>query len=242
MKVKQIRDPKTPKPKQFNSKIVLLGAGPASLSCATFLGRLGYDNITIYEKEDYLGGLRYLVIKICINKIVLLTNLFSASEIPQYRLPMSVVNFEIGLVQDLGVKIVPNRILSTQDLTVESVLADGAEAVFIGIGLPQPKPNPIFAGLTSEMGFYSSKSFLPNVSKSSKPGMCLCKSSASSELPKLSGTVIVLGAGDTAFDCATSALRCGAKKVFVVFRRGFSNIRAVPEEVCCKSYDVKNAE
>lgn len=50
-------------------------------------------------------------------------------------------------------------------------------------------------------------------------------------MPRLSGTVIVLGAGDTAFDCATSALRCGARKVFVVFRKGFTNIRAVPEEV-----------
>jgi dihydropyrimidine dehydrogenase (NADP+) len=50
-------------------------------------------------------------------------------------------------------------------------------------------------------------------------------------LPSLYGNVVVLGAGDTAFDCATSALRCGARKVFVVFRRGFTNIRAVPEEV-----------
>ena len=58
-------------------------------------------------------------------------------------------------------------------------------------------------------------------------GMCACKS----QLPALHGNVIVLGAGDTAFDCATSALRCGAKRVFVVFRKGFSNIRAVPEEV-----------
>ena len=58
-------------------------------------------------------------------------------------------------------------------------------------------------------------------------GMCACKSS----LPEVYGNVIVLGAGDTAFDCATSALRCGARKVFVVFRKGFSNIRAVPEEV-----------
>lgn len=57
--------------------------------------------------------------------------------------------------------------------------------------------------------------------------MCACKST----LPQLHGTVIVLGAGDTAFDCATSALRCGAKRVFVVFRKGFSNIRAVPEEM-----------
>ena len=57
--------------------------------------------------------------------------------------------------------------------------------------------------------------------------MCACKS----QLPKLSGNVIVLGAGDTAFDCCTSALRCGARRVFVVFRKGFTNIRAVPEEM-----------
>ena len=57
--------------------------------------------------------------------------------------------------------------------------------------------------------------------------MCGCKS----KLPELHGNVIVLGAGDTAFDCCTSALRCGAKRVFVVFRRGFTNIRAVPEEM-----------
>ena len=51
--------------------------------------------------------------------------------------------------------------------------------------------------------------------------------------------MVVLGAGDTAFDCATSALRCGAKKVFIVFRKGFTNIRAVPEEVrsCERSCD-----
>ena len=59
--------------------------------------------------------------------------------------------------------------------------------------------------------------------------MCSCKS----QLPKLHGNVIVLGAGDTAFDCATSALRCGAKRVYIVFRKGFTTIRAVPEEVCC---------
>lgn len=57
--------------------------------------------------------------------------------------------------------------------------------------------------------------------------MCGCKS----KLPELHGNVVVLGAGDTAFDCCTSALRCGAKRVFVAFRRGFTNIRAVPEEM-----------
>lgn len=57
--------------------------------------------------------------------------------------------------------------------------------------------------------------------------MCSCKA----QLPSLYGNVIVLGAGDTAFDCCTSALRCGARKVYVVFRKGFVNIRAVPEEM-----------
>lgn len=58
MGVRQTRDPKTPRPKKPDSKIALLGAGPASLSCATFLGRLGYDDITIFEKNDVVGGLR----------------------------------------------------------------------------------------------------------------------------------------------------------------------------------------
>ncbi|XP_056632746.1 dihydropyrimidine dehydrogenase [NADP(+)] [Diorhabda sublineata] len=211
MGIKQTRDPKTPDPKNFESKIVLLGAGPASLSCATFLGRLGYQNITIYEKNDVLGGL-------------------SASEIPQYRLPINVVNFEINLVLDLGVKVETGRSLSSKDLTIENLLKT-SKAIFIGIGLPQPKLDPVFENLTEKMGFYTSKSFLPKVSMASKenPSKCFCKQNIT--LPKLHGNVIVLGAGDTAFDCATSALRCGAKKVFVIFRRGFTNIRAVPEEV-----------
>lgn len=59
MGVKQTRDPKIVPPKQAESLITLVGAGPASLSCATFLARLGYNNIVIYEKQKYIGGLRY---------------------------------------------------------------------------------------------------------------------------------------------------------------------------------------
>ncbi|KAH8366976.1 hypothetical protein KR200_012090 [Drosophila serrata] len=191
-------------------KIALLGGGPASLSCATFLGRLGYRDVTIYERRSYLGGL-------------------SAAEIPQYRLPIDAVNFEIDLVKNLGVRIETGRSLSTKDLTIQGLLSSGHDAVFVGIGLPEPKLNPIFAGLDPSNGFYTSKNFLPLVSDGSKPGLCACKASAG--LPKLHGNVIVLGAGDTAFDCATSALRCGARRVFVVFRKGSSGIRAVPEEV-----------
>lgn len=58
MGIKQTRNPRQPVPKQVDSPIVLIGGGPASLSCATFLGRLGYNNITIYEKQNYIGGLR----------------------------------------------------------------------------------------------------------------------------------------------------------------------------------------
>ncbi|XP_059839547.1 dihydropyrimidine dehydrogenase [NADP(+)]-like isoform X1 [Hypanus sabinus] len=212
MKVPQVRNPSLPLPgelpKSFHAKIALIGGGPASISCASFLARLGYSDITIFEKEEYVGGL-------------------STSEIPQFRLPYDVVKFEIKLMKDLGVKIVHGKGLGIDGMTLESLKEDGYKAVFIGIGLPEPNGDLIFEGLTVEHGFYTSKEFLPLVAKASKTGMCACQPG----LPSMQGSVVVLGAGDTAFDCATSALRCGARRVFVVFRKGFTNIRAVPEEV-----------
>jgi len=212
MKISQVLPPEVPNPlpESYKKKIALLGCGPASISAATFLGRLGYSDITIYEKADYLGGL-------------------NTSELPAYRLPYDVINFELDLMKDLGVKVVTGRALSTEDLTVKSLRDEDNAAVFIGVGNPDAKTIPMFDGLTEEQGYFTSKSFLPKVSKASKPGMCACKS-MTDKLPEIFGTVIVLGAGDTAFDCATSALRCGARRVFVVFRKGFINIRAVPEE------------
>lgn len=213
MKIPQIRDPSLPPldqlPESYNAKVALFGCGPASISCATFLARLGYKDLTIFEKYDYIGGL-------------------SSAEIPQYRLPYDVVNFEVEMMKDLGVKIVHGKGLGGKDgWTVQGLRADGYKGIFIGIGLPEPKIAPAFKGLGIANGFYTSKDFLPVVSKGSKAGMCGCKS----KLPELNGVVVVLGAGDTAFDCCTSALRCGAKRVFVVFRKGFTNIRAVPEEM-----------
>ncbi|XP_071666491.1 dihydropyrimidine dehydrogenase [NADP(+)] isoform X1 [Patagioenas fasciata] len=212
MNIPQIRNPSLPPledmPEAYHVKIALLGAGPASLSCASFLARLGYSNITIFEKQEYVGGL-------------------STSEIPQFRLPYDVVNFEAELMKDLGVKIFFSKGLAMDGMTLRTLKEDGYEAVFIGIGLPEPKKDSLFQGLRMDQGFYTSKDFLPLVAMASKPGMCACHS----PLPAIHGTVIVLGAGDTAFDCATSALRCGARRVFVVFRKGFTNIRAVPEEM-----------
>uniref|UniRef100_A0ABI7YDA6 Dihydropyrimidine dehydrogenase [NADP(+)] n=1 Tax=Felis catus TaxID=9685 RepID=A0ABI7YDA6_FELCA len=212
MNITQIRDPSLPPPEKmpeaYSAKIALFGAGPASISCASFLARLGYSDITIFEKQEYVGGL-------------------STSEIPQFRLPYDAVHFEIELMKDLGVKIICGKSLSVDDMTLSTLKEEGYKAAFIGIGLPDPNKNHIFKDLTQDHGFYTSKDFLPLVAKSSKAGMCACHS----PLPSIRGVVIVLGAGDTAFDCATSALCCGARRVFIVFRKGFVNIRAVPEEV-----------
>lgn len=60
MNIPQIRQPGLPRPQFHDTKIALIGGGPASLSCATFLGRLGYSDITVFEKKPYLGGLRYV--------------------------------------------------------------------------------------------------------------------------------------------------------------------------------------
>lgn len=266
----------------LDSPIGLIGCGPASISCATFLARLGYSNLHIFERNPFGGGLSF-------------------TEIPQYRLPYDAVDFEIQLMQDLGVKIHYGCALSARhDFTIEKLLAQpaasdnqlqasttlvgapaaGFEAIFLGIGKPDPKIVDIFWGLSESNGFYTSKDFLPLVSRASKNkfelksvklnaprlscasssagGCCKSTGNASSnnvadqtsgngccsrssmlasssltcgELPEMHGRVIVLGCGDTAFDCATSALRCGATKVFVCFRRGFSHIRAVPEEM-----------
>lgn len=100
---KQMNIPQTRIPGQTvphsKTKIAMIGCGPASLSCATFLARLGYEDITIFEKQKFVGGL-------------------SAAEIPQYRLPYDAVSFEVDLVKDLGVKIEFERELSEKDLTI----------------------------------------------------------------------------------------------------------------------------
>lgn len=211
MQIPQIRDPNaTPVhqlPSSYHQPIALLGCGPASISCATFLARLGYSDITIFERDEWVGGL-------------------SSSEIPGFRLPYSAVNVEVQLMKDLGVKVVHGKALG-KDMTLESLRADGYKAIFTGIGVPDPVLNSTFDGLSEGKGFFTSKGFLPKVNKASKPGMTGCGKAG---LPKLHGNVIVLGAGDTAFDCATSALRCGAQRVYIAFRKGFTGIRAVPEE------------
>lgn len=222
MRIPQIRDPSIDFSKapytceSYNQPIAVVGCGPAGISNATFLARMGYNNVTIFEKSDYTGGL-------------------SSSEIPQYRIPFDAIQFEVDLMLDLGVKIKSNSPLGKENgWSIAKFREAGYKAIFLGIGLPNPNIAEPFKGLDVKQGFYTSKTFLPLVTAGSKPGMCNagdCCSTGTPKLPALFGHVIVLGAGDTAFDCATSAVRCGAKKVTCIFRKGTQNIRAVPEEV-----------
>ncbi len=88
MNLSQVLPPTVPSPlpDSYRQKVALLGCGPASISCATFLARLGYNDVTIFEKEEFLGGL-------------------NTSELPAYRLPYDVVDFEVQLMKDIGVKV-----------------------------------------------------------------------------------------------------------------------------------------
>ena len=81
--------------------MALLGCGPASMSCATFLARLGYNDVTIFEKEEWVGGL-------------------NTSELPSYRLSYDVVNFEMDLMKDLGVKVLHDGNLLTGALDMKT--------------------------------------------------------------------------------------------------------------------------
>jgi len=205
MGVPQIRDPNLPKdlPPSYQTPIAIIGAGSAGLSAATFLGRMGYDNVHIFEKGQYGGGL-------------------VSSEIPENRAPYSEAKWEVQLVEDLGVKIHYGKALG-RDFTVEDLRNQGYKAIFLGTGLSEP--NKALGEIYDAPNVWNSKTFLPLVCHSSKDGIVKEKVKA----PKLKGHVVVLGIGDTALDCARSAFRCGAERVSVVFRRGWSDFRANDE-------------
>jgi dihydropyrimidine dehydrogenase (NADP+) len=207
MRVPQIRHPDV---KDIDWPIALVGCGPSSLSCATYLARLGYKNVSIYERHENTGGG------------------IQAIDLPEYRLSYDDVRAEISLAEDLGVKIHYGKALG-KDYTLESLRADGAMSVFVGIGLNAPKIVGPFQGHTAEQGVWDSKNYLEQVGFHSKPGIGATGKQEMGALPKLDGHVLVLGIGDVAIDCATSAFRCGAKQVTLAFRKGFNDARAVEE-------------
>uniref|UniRef100_A0A8C1ZKI5 Dihydropyrimidine dehydrogenase [NADP(+)] n=1 Tax=Cyprinus carpio TaxID=7962 RepID=A0A8C1ZKI5_CYPCA len=208
------------------SNKAILSNNPLGLTCGMVCptSDLCVGGCNLYASEEgpmNIGGLQQFATEVRCSSIQWLTIVdFS----PLSQMSGVVIASTQGLFSLVAALVVLEKGLGQNGMTLTSLKEKGFQVVFVGIVLPQANRDKIFEGLTIEQGFYTSKDFLPLVAKAS---MCNCRS----QLPKLHGNVIVLGAGDTAFDCVTSALRCGARRVFVVFRKGFTNIRAVPEEM-----------
>ena len=191
------------KPVLNGYKVAIVGSGPAGLSCASDLVKLGYD-VTIYEALHTAGG-------------VLVYG------IPEFRLPKKIVEKEILGLKNLGVKIETNVVIG-KTISIEELMEDfGFDAVFIGSGAGLPK----FMNIKGEnlIGVYSANEFLTRVN--------LMKAyESSSTTPIIKGkNVCVVGGGNVAMDAARCALRLGADNVYIVYRRGMEELPARREEV-----------
>ena len=184
-------------------KVAVIGAGPAGLTCAGDLAKMGYD-VTIFEALHEAGG-------------VLLYG------IPEFRLPKDeVVKAEIENVKKLGVKIECNVIIGRSVTIDELMEEEGFEAVFIGSGAGLPK----FMGIPGEnaKGVFSANEFLTrnNLMKAFKEDY---------DTPIYRGQkVAVVGGGNVAMDAARTALRLGAQ-THIVYRRSEAELPARVEEV-----------
>lgn len=189
------------KPRSNGHKVAVVGAGPAGLTCAGDLAKLGYQ-VTIFEALHVAGG-------------VLMYG------IPEFRLPKEIVQKEISHLKELGVEIITNFIVGRSD-SIDSIMDDGYEAVFIGSGAGLPN----FMGLPGEnlIGVYSANEFLTRIN--------LMKAyQEDSDTPVQHPTkCVVVGGGNVAMDAARCARRLGSE-VHIVYRRSMEELPARKEEV-----------
>jgi len=189
-------------PESNGHKVAIVGSGPAGLTCAGDLAKKGYK-VTIFEALHTAGG-------------VLLYG------IPEFRLPKSIVAKEVETLKALGVDIQTNVVIG-KTLTIDELIDDGYEAVFIGSGAGLPK----FMNIPGESlnGVYSANEFLTrsNLMKAYKenPNTPIMKG----------GNVAVVGGGNVAMDAARTALRLGAENVYIVYRRSMEELPARKEEI-----------
>ena len=191
------------KPESNGHKVAVVGSGPAGLTCAGDLARLGYE-VTIFEALHLAGG-------------VLVYG------IPEFRLPKSIVQKEIDGLKALGVKVETNIVVGRTISIPELMEEYGFEAVFVGSGAGLPK----FMNIPGEnlKGVFSANEFLTrvNLMKAYQPD--------STTPIKVSKNVAVVGGGNVAMDAARCALRLGAEHVYIVYRRGMEELPARHEEV-----------
>ena len=189
-------------PASNGHRIAVVGSGPAGLTCAGDLRKLGYD-VTIFEALHKSGG-------------VLVYG------IPEFRLPKEIVAKEIDNLKAMGVKIVNNAIIGKSE-TVDELFADGFEAVFIGSGAGLPQ----FLHIPGEnlLGVYTANELLTRVNL-----MKAYRDDYDTPI-KHFHRVAVVGAGNVAMDAARVAKRLGAEHVFICYRRGRDELPARLEEV-----------
>lgn len=191
------------KPKPTGFKVAVVGSGPAGLTVASDLAKLGHE-VTIFEALHKAGG-------------VLVYG------IPEFRLPKAIVQSEVEGIQKLGVKIELNSVVGKL-YTVDELLERGFDAVFIGSGAGLPW----FMGIPGENlnGVYSANEFLTRTN--------LMKAYLFPEYDtpiKRGKHVAIVGGGNVAMDAARTALRLGAEKVYLVYRRSMEELPARKEEV-----------
>lgn len=186
-------------------KVAIIGSGPAGLSCAGDLIQMGHD-VTVFEALHDLGG-------------VLIYG------IPEFRLPKEIVKAEIESLKNLGVEFKTNAVIGFTD-TIDELLANGYDAVFIAVGAGLPN----FMNIEGENlnGVYSSNEFLTRVN--------LMKAYKFPEYDtpvfNVAGkNVAVFGGGNTAMDAVRTSKRLGAKNAYIIYRRSEIEMPARKEEV-----------
>lgn len=191
------------KPERLGKRVAVVGSGPASLSCAGDLAKMGYD-VTIFEAFHTPGG-------------VLMYG------IPEFRLPKDIVKKEIQTLQQMGVLIKTNMVIG-KILSLDEILEEGYEAIFVGPGAGLPN----FMGIPGENlnGVYSSNEFLTRINL-----MKAYRFPEADTPVKVGRNVAVVGGGNVAMDAARSAKRLGAENVYIIYRRSEAEMPARLEEV-----------
>ena len=189
-------------PPKTRGNVAVIGSGPAGLTVAGDLAKMGF-NVTVFEAESEAGG-------------VLLYG------IPEFRLPKEVVRRETKRIAELGVSFRCNSIVG-ENITIDGMFAEGFDAIFIGTGTAVSRELDIPGKDLS--GVVQSHYFLRMVA------LYNSKSVERSEVPVSEGdSVLVIGAGNVAMDAARTALRMGAKHVTVAYRDVLESISAEKAE------------
>jgi glutamate synthase (NADPH/NADH) small chain len=192
-----------PRPKSKNKKVAVVGSGPAGLTVASDLVKLGYG-VTLFEALHKTGG-------------VLVYG------IPEFRLPKAIVQAEVDFVESLGVEIKTNALIGKLH-TIQELMDNGYDAVFIGIGAG----GPMFMNIPGEElnGVYSANEFL------TRSNLMKAYLFPEYDTPiKKNKKVAVVGAGNVAMDSVRTAIRLGADEVYLVYRRSEKEMPARVEEI-----------